>query len=512
MKTAAKIAKIVGPPGCGKTTRLMALIQKACERYDPAAIGAVSYTNAAVEEIKDRISQAAGVSKEAARNTRTIHSHCFNLLELKSDNVADTSKRIKEWNEWHPKWAISTGKDDDDDPFENDPALRDNQKCFALMNVLRNRMIPVNQWNDPETEFLYHDWTEWMEMNGYIDYTGMLEKTLKEHLIPDIDILFVDEAQDATPLQIAILQMWAEKAVSTLFVGDSDQAIFRWAGAVPEAFINLQHEHYTTLSQSYRVPKAIHRYATKIIRQALNREDVPYSPTDEEGEIIGGVPEPDLSLDGTHMIIARCGYQLTRWRRWLAGHHIVWHNPYRPAAKQWNPTNTKQWKAAKTYIQLKNGEEIKGDDVRRMIQELPVNGNLVNGVKTAAHDYHLPERVDFFDLVVSKLFTNEFLEFKRPVQEVFRLKGMAHELIPGMSENDIVRQPRVVLGTIHSVKGGEADHVWVDTGTSTQCARAMMNDTEAYWDEVRVAYVAVTRARKTLGLIVPSGIPNVAFL
>jgi len=43
----------------------------------------------------------------------------------------------------------------------------------------------------------------------------MLERTLALRLRPDIDVLFVDETQDLSPLQFELMKMWSEKCVST---------------------------------------------------------------------------------------------------------------------------------------------------------------------------------------------------------------------------------------------------------------------------------------------------------
>ena len=96
-----KRAKVLGPPGTGKTTYLLNLLEQAAKKYDPDRIGAVSLTNAAVEEMRERVHKH---TKVKPKHIRTIHSTCFNLLELKTSQVAD--KKIKEFNEAFPKWTM----------------------------------------------------------------------------------------------------------------------------------------------------------------------------------------------------------------------------------------------------------------------------------------------------------------------------------------------------------------------------------------------------------------------
>jgi len=99
--------------------------------------------------------------------------------------------------------------------------------------------------------------------------------------------------------------------------------------------------------------------------------------------------------------------------------------------------------------------------------------------------------------------TDQFIDGEKPITEILKLKGRSVPILKHMlsMEEDASKTPRVVIGTIHSVKGGESDHVWVDTELSPMILREMQKSERASYDEARVAYVAVTRARQTVGLL-----------
>lgn len=435
---------------------------------------------------------------------RTIHSHCFNLLGLKSENIAE--RNIKKFNWTHPEFAISIGKlaeDEDENAWNN---TRHTEKLFSEMQINRNRLIPEDQWM-PDVRSFWKAWSKWMKDAGYLDFTGMLEQVLAQYLLPDIDILFVDEAQDLTPLQIALMTMWSESVDQTIYAGDSDQAVFRFAGTVPEAFIDLEHNWSHHLAQSYRVPRAVHDYAEQIINMAKNREVTTYDPVSSdmaeykgEGRVYKCI-SPDMSLEGTHMILCRCKYQIKRWIEILIKNGIIWHNPYRPEDLTWNPMGTQSWIAARAYYDIMKGRDVKAKDFKKMVARLKP-GFAKRGMKKDIKEWSGKGNVDLFNLA-SLGFTDEFIDHIRPVNEVIKLTDRIGSILkraPSI-EDMLFKTPRVVVGTIHSVKGGEADHVWLETSLPPIIWREIRHSNNAFYDECRVAYVAATRAKQTLGLV-----------
>ncbi len=505
-KEISSVGKITGPPGCGKTTEIMRLVTAACKKYDSDKIGAVSFTNAAVEEIKSRIFKVVDAKdkKATAKNVRTLHSHCFRQLGLNKDNIAE--QHFKDFCKDFPQFAFDMHKSGkDDNIYQWQQHRYDNEKLFSRIQLMRNRLIPKDGW-DPMAIEMYETWDMWMGANNLTDFTGMLEKTLEERLMPDIDILFVDEAQDLTPLQYEITKMWSRDTVNTTYAGDSDQAIFRFAGAVPERFIELEAGWKKHLEQSYRVSPAVHEYARRVAGKIGNRENTVFNPclSFGDGRVLDQT-EPDFELEGEHMIICRCNYQLEKWIKMLIKLNLPWHNPYRFQDKAWNPCDTASWVAAKTYQALMQGKEITGRSFKKMIKAVKAKGNLEYGKKNEImkwHDNELDRTVDLFDLKGLGA-TDEFINGEKEIDEILKLQGRSVPILKHMldMEEDTSRRPRFIVGTIHSVKGGEADHVWIDTELPPLILSEIQKDTRASYDEARVAYVAVTRARQTVGLL-----------
>lgn len=513
-----QIMKVMGPPGTGKTTYLIRALARATKHFDPARIGAVSYTNAATEEIRTRAADKAEIDLNTAQNFRTIHSICFRLLNLSTDKIAD--EKIVEWNLDHPELTISTKieyseenvQDAFDPKYLQGQDAMQNWQAFQRMQVYRNRMIPEEKW-DYLAQKLYAEWKRWTFVSDYFDYTGMLEKVLEERLKPDIDFLFIDEAQDLTKLQHEVLKMWGE-GIPQIYIGDGDQCIYRFAGAVPETFINLKNDWEHGLAQSYRLPVAVHKYALRIIKQAYHRNDVPFKPTDKEGRVIK-CKAPDLSLPGTHMILCRCNRELRDWREFLVENGEPWHNPYRAENLGWNPVLTKIWKAVGTYFRMKSGDKVSPSEMLAMTDPMIAQGedtNFEKGMKgkLAMMKFESGTRFGMSDLAGlsvdgKNIFNNGFINYDKPIHRIFHLArrsaGNAGKILLKSVPKDRLPEPRVILGTIHSSKGTEADNIWVDLRTSRRCVKLLNDSRAGFDDETRVFYVACTRAKKNLGLM-----------
>lgn len=123
--------------------------------------------------------------------------------------------------------------------------------------------------------------------------------------------MFLDEAQDLSPLQWDIAHILDKNSERMYAAGDDDQAIYRWAGADVDQFINLPGGS-ETLSQSYRVPKSVHKLAENVVRRIASRFPKSYEPKSDPGNVmrINSISSLDMA-QGSWLILAQAGYQLS---------------------------------------------------------------------------------------------------------------------------------------------------------------------------------------------------------
>ena len=209
---------------------------------------------------------------------------------------------------------------------EDDGIFNSDNEYLRIINKARVREIPVleqydknehNTYIDVERDLLYlldQELKKYKQEKGLVDYDDMLERFIEQDLSPDFDVLFIDEAQDLSPLQWKMVKCLWKKANKTYIAGDDDQAIFKWAGADVDTFIALKEEvdQIDTLSQSYRIPGGpIHELSQSIIRNVSNRFDKEYMPRQEMGDLTrySDVTQVDMS-QGQWLVLSTANYFL----------------------------------------------------------------------------------------------------------------------------------------------------------------------------------------------------------
>jgi hypothetical protein len=156
----------------------------------------------------------------------------------------------------------------------------------------------------------YRDYKETM---GLYDYTDILDKFVKEGIAycPRFQLTFMDEAQDLSPMQWDIAHALDDISDKMYCAGDDDQAIYRWAGADVDHFINLP-GGAEILEQSYRIPASVHVVAERIVSRIERRYKKVYKPRTEKGCVdrIYSVGELDMTKGGW-LVMAQANYMLT---------------------------------------------------------------------------------------------------------------------------------------------------------------------------------------------------------
>ena len=492
----SKTIKIFGSPGTGKTTTLLKLLEeKISEGFKPEKIGFVSFTRRAVREARSRVIKKFNLSEDDLEYFRTIHSLCYRTLNINSGQVFK-GERVKEFSELARIEMSGVSEED------NSGLAVGSKKGDLLLfcdEVSRSSERSLKEiWKELECD---HTWEEqeyfskvlinFKKSKNLLDFTDMLDVFIKEKTIPQLDILFVDEAQDLTTKQWRVIEKLNQHCKFRYIAGDDDQAIYRWAGADVKKFLNIK-GNVEVLPISYRLPKTIHKLACDISHKISLRQVKKWTSREDQGSItdISSIEDVDMS-DGEWLILARSGYQLFKAESYCKrmgwfyekGHHEFKTNKFVIAIRSW--------------IKLNRGETISFDELKKLYQCIRSKTGIKRGFKKLEG---VDQNVEFS---LQNLRDDVGLIAEGDWQEV--IFGLDPEDIlmfeSLIKSGDIFKnKARIRLSTIHGIKGGESDNVVVISDISYKTWKKFNIEPD---DEHRVFYVAVTRAKKNLFLLQP---------
>lgn len=493
--------RIFGPPGTGKTTTLLNMVDEALESgINPVDIAFLAFTRKAANEAKERAAKRFNLNPdEDLRHFRTLHSLALSKVGIRPEEVMQSSNYRELGGVIGHRFQNMDGKDNDGDIFSgkiNDPIL-------SLINLARLKKTKLrDEYNNSN---LYADWnlvkyvdesvTAYKEKFGLYDFTDMLSQFIAnaDQCCPHFQLTFLDEAQDLSPLQWDIAHILDKKSERMYCAGDDDQAIYRWAGADVEQFINLP-GGAEILAQSYRVPSSVHRIAERIANRINKRYRKEYNPRKERGSVaqISGLAELDMS-HGSWLIMGQAGYMLSPLSQELRGMGVLFNDRGRRSISDKISTAVNAWE------RLRKGTAISGEEARCVYSYMSTKTRIERGFKK------LPGVEDGDQLTMQDLIDNHGL-----LADPESIWHEAMDLIPDNERAYIVAmlrrgekfnaEPRVTVSTIHGSKGGEADNVVLLTDLSPAAEAAAAIDAD---DLHRVFYVGVTRTRENLYLVEP---------
>jgi DNA helicase-2/ATP-dependent DNA helicase PcrA len=556
---------ILGPPGTGKTTYLTKQIQSARAKHGDGGVLVVSFTKAAAAEIGGRVDGAdsgatrrrtyrgggytynpdePGYSGDSApqgateKRVGTLHSILYH--QLGRPEIADT--KAAKWNEdVDPAYHISGSSNSKglDEPEWGQAGKHAGDKLFASIQKLRARMIDEQFWPMAERAF-WKKWRAWKVKNDLVDFTDLIARGVEEDIAPPpgVRVGIVDEAQDFTKLELTLIRKWTQFFETTVLAYDDDQALYEFKGAVADTLVESlpPKEMRRVLSQSYRVPRAVHALADDWIQQITNRAPKEYKPRDFEGEVVpcyanSRHPEPmfedleqSISAGKSVMILGACSYMLQRSITELRRRGIPFHNPYRVTRGDWNPLRkTTTSVSARLGAFLQRNPRFRDSEGEAMLhlwtakeawlfaEHLEADVFAFRGAKKQLSELAKlkedePQFIDdaeyFKEDHLPWLATGDMGAFQTHLLGTKKKPYSFALTIAQQNPKLLLETPRVVVGTVHSVKGGEADVVYVFPDLSPEGGKQWRpaHGSKGRDNVRRLFYVAFTRARERLVL------------
>lgn len=534
-----KIARLIGAAGSGKTSELMRIMEAALPQLgnDPLRLGFASFTRPARAEAVGRASAAWNVPPSVLEQDgwfRTVHSTCKRCLNIQSGQLIADSQKDVEWISNALGVRLSTELDDDSGRhrFIGDPTVAGALNCWALCRVC---LVPLEEvvrrmraLDDGVPDFaavvrIAERYESAKRTDGdRVDFTDLLLRFAGLHVspsggvskvvphgeLPPVDAWLFDEQQDASPLLDAVCKrlVSAPSVKWCYVVGDPFQAIYGFAGSSADCFLGWPADKQRIMPKSYRCPPPILALGERCLRRmSRGYFDRGVAPADHDGRVVESESLDDIvhlaKPDEDWLFIARTNYHARRMFAALQARH----KPCR-WAKAVEGT-TARTEGLRALFALERDEPVSGKDWAKAVSLLPAKNKdgqqvLARGIKTR----WASESADKWDTIFASDLPSVGAEpalveavstgaWCRLVDNGFSWRQQAVTHGP-----ELAAEPRIRVGTIHSVKGAEADNVALLTTIGNRIEQGMENPDQAD-EEHRIAYVAVTRARRSLYVI-----------
>jgi DNA helicase II / ATP-dependent DNA helicase PcrA len=289
--------------GSGKTRvlthRIAYLIVE--KRVNPYNILAITFTNKAAREMRERIGKMMGGAAEQIWIS-TFHSMCVRILRRDIDRMGfNRNFTILDTGD---QQSVVKGilKDKNLDPKKNDP-----RAILGAISSAKNELITPEEYAktaggyfEQTVSDIYTEYQKRLRKNQALDFDDLIMMTIQlfqrvpevlEYYQRKFQYIHVDEYQDTNRAQYMLVKFLANRFKNLCVVGDSDQSIYRWRGADIANILSFEKDYpdakVILLEQNYRSTKRILLAANKVIENNVTRKAKNLWTENPEGNKLG---------------------------------------------------------------------------------------------------------------------------------------------------------------------------------------------------------------------------------
>ena len=460
-----KPIKIYGPPGTGKTFRLIRRVNAYVRTGTPYhKIGYFAFTKKAAKEARERI----GVDEKQVPYFQTLHAFCFHLLNLNESDIMQPHHYEALGKKLNIRVNFNDKYNEEQTHF-----LTCNNPYFQMIQRSINKDIPlreefnlnehdrkdIDSWDT--LKHIHINLQEYKTKMHLLDFNDLVKKVVNSKKFPKLKAIFIDEAQDLSPLQWQLYDKLKENCDDIYLAGDDDQAIFAWAGADVNRFIK-EPANERVLRYSRRVSRAVQEQSQIAVSKIAGiRKHKEYLPRAQEGfaSHINNLGQIDLTK-GKWLILTRTKSNLLDIMKELKSKNIYYQT------NKGKSFNVGIYNGAMAYT--------------KWIREGKLEEKEINDVKEYIPSGNWNPEKNWYDIFVADQ------------KEILYIRN----IISGgeiLSEN-----ARVWVSTIHAAKGGEEDNVILSLHQGSKVQKSIRLSVDKQDEEHRVWYVGITRARNNL--------------
>ncbi|GGF26282.1 ATP-dependent DNA helicase PcrA [Halobacillus andaensis] len=279
---------IMAGAGSGKTRVLTHRIAYLLDEREvsPRNVLAITFTNKAAREMKERVESLVGVEAEKIWMS-TFHSMCVRILRRDIDRIGyDRNFSILDSSDQQSviKQVLKE--------LNLDPKKWDPRAMIGAISNAKNELITPEQYereanslHEEQIAQIYKGYQKKLRKNQSLDFDDLIMQTLTlfdrlpevlEYYQRRFQYIHVDEYQDTNHAQYQLVKHLASRYQNLCVVGDSDQSIYRWRGADITNILSFEKDYPNArtilLEQNYRSTELILNAANKVIANNSGRK------------------------------------------------------------------------------------------------------------------------------------------------------------------------------------------------------------------------------------------------
>ena len=281
---------LLAVPGSGKTTVLVTRLGYMiyCKNIPPESILTVTYTVAATKDMSERFAVRFGEDMAKRLEFRTINGICARIIQYYGRRIGKTPFELVKDEKATTGMLIRICQDHG----MGYPTESDLKNVRTLITYIKNMMLNEEELQKLEEESdiriagIYREYCRQMREQKLMDYDDQMLYAYNI-LRKDLGVLAyfqnrypyicVDEAQDTSKIQHAIIALLAAGTGNLFMVGDEDQSIYGFRAAYPEALLSFEKKHpgakVLLMEENFRSNAKIVEAADKFIQKNTLRHE-----------------------------------------------------------------------------------------------------------------------------------------------------------------------------------------------------------------------------------------------
>ena len=281
---------LLAVPGSGKTTVLVTRLGYMiyCRNIPPESILTVTYTVAATKDMSERFAVRFGEDMAKRLEFRTINGICARIIQYYGRRIGKTPFELVKDEKATTGMLIKICQDHG----MGYPTESDLKNVRTLITYIKNMMLNEEELQKLEEESdiriagIYREYCRQMREQKLMDYDDQMlyaynilrkDPGVLAYFQNRYPYICVDEAQDTSKIQHAIIALLAAGTGNLFMVGDEDQSIYGFRAAYPEALLSFEKKHpgakVLLMEENFRSNAKIVEAADKFIQKNTLRHE-----------------------------------------------------------------------------------------------------------------------------------------------------------------------------------------------------------------------------------------------